>query len=96
MNIENAHRPLRCTGDYRNFRMGGQVQKRYEYYCVCDEPECNKFMTVILGSSCHDGDYKLSDVEADTDFVTGLSNCYTNRNQCYIMKYTGKNTPSLN
>ena len=60
----------------------------YEETCICDTPLCNTLYHPI-NFFCHGGDFELGSLlEGDTQLEETHS-CYTNRNQCFIMKYKG-------
>ena len=60
----------------------------YEETCICDTSNCNTDESV-LDFYCHGGDYELDELLEGEEIVNQTHSCYTNRNQCYIMKYTG-------
>ena len=64
------------------------VQDVYEETCVCDTPLCNS-NDRTLDFFCHGGDFKIKDIIEIPEKLNQTYSCYTNRNQCYIMKYSG-------
>ena len=63
--------------------------KHYEEICICDTPMCNVDW-VPMDFFCHGGDYDLDDLVEDPALLNQTHSCYTNRNHCHIMKYSGR------
>ena len=61
----------------------------YEETCVCDTPLCN-VMDHPFDFQCHGGDFALSSLSNNPSLLNQTHSCYTNREQCYIMKYKGE------
>ena len=64
----------------------------YDFYleiCLCDTPLCNVNASK-LEFFCHAGDFEQSDLVEDVLLLNQTSSCYTNRNQCFVMKYESK------
>ena len=62
----------------------------YDEICICDTPLCN-VASAPRDYFCHGGDFKQSEVLENPLLLNQTHSCYTNRNQCFIMKYQGKN-----
>ena len=60
----------------------------YEETCICDTSLCNvKYHPKNF--YCNGGDYDEAELESNPFLVNETHSCYTNRKQCYIMKYQG-------
>ena len=61
----------------------------YEETCICDTDLCNIWHST-LDFYCHGGDFDLNELQGNALMLNETHNCYTNREQCYIMIYNGK------
>ena len=60
----------------------------YVETCVCDSSLCNVDANP-MDFYCHGGDLDISILEEIPEYINQTHSCYTNRNQCFIMKYSG-------
>ena len=60
----------------------------YEETCVCDTPLCN-VPVAPLDFYCHLGDFEIDKILKYPDVMNRTVSCYTNRNQCVIIKSEG-------
>ena len=56
-----------------------------ERLCVCDTPLCNDNPFEIGNFSCYADDLEI----ARANEINKTVSCYTNRNQCFQMQYSG-------
>ena len=60
----------------------------YVETCICDTPLCN-LENHMPDFYCHGGDFDLEFIQRNPSFLNETHDCYTNREQCFIMHYRG-------
>ena len=85
ISVPDYQKPLGCSVELN------PSLSEYEETCICDTHMCNnEWQNLDIGTSCFEGDYDIS-VDLGEAMIddTNTIKCYTNRDKCFSMTYTG-------